>query len=1010
MNTKPFIRALVALAALAGSLGAATLGRVVPIGGQGADLALDESRGVLYIANYTANRIEVMSLANRTIQTSMNVPSQPSSIALSPDGRYLVVAHFGNFAPPASSGNGLTVIELETGSRQTFAMGNAPLGVAFGLDNQALVVTTQEFILFDPVSGTTQVIATLADLAAKTLPQPAASFPTNIVAASVSASGDGLWIWGFGENLVFRYDVVNRALNYFNYVSSPPLGPRAVSVSRDGRRTAMGWMLLVPESFSNLSLAVAEYPNPSGVLNTGSVLIDSNRGIVYGQVASRPAATTTTPGTTGGTPPPAAASAAPILQVGDWDNLTTREQLQLAENFAGKSVLSSDGDTMYGISDSGVMILPVGDLDRLPRVRPLQEDLVFRGNFCARNLPSQQLTIVDPSGGNTPFTLSVEGVGVRLSQTSGVTPATIQVSVDTSAIQNLKGTSTATIRISSAAAVNVPEPVRVLINNKEPDQRGTFVNVPGKLVDLIADPVRDRFYVLRQDKNQVQVYDGANSTRVATLRTCTQPMSMAVTFDRQSLLVGCDRSQYMSVFDLETLLPTQAIPTGSNYIQSVATSNRKILATTRSASGGDHGIISIDMATRTSTRLPSLGIFENKLSVNTVATGSPNGSTILFASSEGAVMLYDANVDTFTVSRKDFTALSGSFAASSYDQYVVGNHLLNRSLVRVSSFETTTGQASGFAFVDNEGFRTTAASSSAPGVIQRVTANGAGSRSTRMTEAPLLGATGAVFTRTIAPMYSRNAIVNLTTSGFTVLPWTYDESIAQPRLSRVVNAADQSGAVAPGGLVTIQGANLSPVNVASSEKPLPTALGESCLTVNGLPLPVLFVSPTQINAQLPFQATGNVAMVLRTPGGVSDTYNLTIQPQAPSIFRASIPGGDGEVPNVMRVANNLPVTDSNPVHRNDTLRIFLTGMGQTNPAVESGMPAPSDPIATPLVAPALRFGGINIQATSAGLAPGEVGIYQITLTVPRNVPLGLSVPLEIRQGSNSTTVNLRVVE
>ena len=999
MNTKPFIRVLVALAALAGSLGAGTLGRVVPIGGQGADLALDESRGVLYIANYTANRIEVMSLANRTIQTSINVPAQPSSIALSPDGRYLVIAHFGNFAAPASSANGLTVIELETNSRQTFAMGTAPLGVAFGLDNQALVVTTQEFILFDPVSGTTQVIATLADLAAKTLPQPAASFPTNIVSSSVSASGDGLWIWGFGDNLVFRYDVTNRVINHFNYTSAPPLGPRAVSVSRDGRRAAMGWTILGAETFQSASsLGLAEYANPAGNLTTGSVLIDSGRGLVYGQVASKATNTTATTAT------------APVLHVGDWDNLTTREQFQLPENFAGKSVLSSDGATMYGISDSGVMILPIGDLDRQPRVRSLQEDLVFRGNFCARTLPSQQLTIVDPSGGNTPFTLSVEGTGLRLSQNSGVTPATIQVSVDSAAVQNQKGTSTATIKIASLIAVNLPESVRVLINNKEPDQRGTFVNIPGKLVDLVADPVRDRFYVLRQDKNQVLVYDGANSTRVATLRTCTQPMSMAVTFDRQFLLIGCDRSQFMSVFDMETLEPTQSIPTGPNYIQSIATSNRKVLATTRNAGGGDHGVLSIDVPTRTSTRLPSLGIFENKFAVNTVVTGSPNGSTILFASSDGNVMLYDANVDSFTVSRKDFTSLSGSFAASSFDQYVVGNHLLNRSLVRVSTFETTSGQSSGFAFVDNEGFRTTAASSAAPGVIQRVTSNGAGIRATRLTEAPLLGGTGAVFTRTIAPMYARNAIVNLTTSGFTVLPWSYDDSVAPPRLSRVVNAADQTGAVAPGGLVTIQGSNLSPVNVASSEKPLPTALGESCLTVNGLPLPVLFVSPTQINAQLPFQATGNVAMVLRTPGGVSDTYNLTIQPQAPSVFRATLPGSDTEVPNVVRVANSLPVTDSNPVHRNDTLTIYLTGMGQTNPPVDNGMPAPSDPIATPLVAPTIRFGGVNIPVSSAGLSPGEVGIYQITVNIPRSVPLGLSIPFEIRQGSNSTTVNLRVVE
>ncbi len=42
-----------------------TFGKVVSIGGHASDLALDEARGVLYVANFTANRIEVMSLAKQ---------------------------------------------------------------------------------------------------------------------------------------------------------------------------------------------------------------------------------------------------------------------------------------------------------------------------------------------------------------------------------------------------------------------------------------------------------------------------------------------------------------------------------------------------------------------------------------------------------------------------------------------------------------------------------------------------------------------------------------------------------------------------------------------------------------------------------------------------------------------------------------------------------------------------------------------------------------------------------
>src|ERR1035441_3835646 len=90
----------------------ATFGKVVAVGGEAADEALDETRGLLYIANFTANRIDVMSIATNTIQTSINVAAQPGSLALSRDAQYLLVAHFNNVTPPVPSGNLLTLIHL----------------------------------------------------------------------------------------------------------------------------------------------------------------------------------------------------------------------------------------------------------------------------------------------------------------------------------------------------------------------------------------------------------------------------------------------------------------------------------------------------------------------------------------------------------------------------------------------------------------------------------------------------------------------------------------------------------------------------------------------------------------------------------------------------------------------------------------------------------------------------------------------------------------------------------
>jgi uncharacterized protein (TIGR03437 family) len=295
--------------------------------------------------------------------------------------------------------------------------------------------------------------------------------------------------------------------------------------------------------------------------------------------------------------------------------------------------------------------------------------------------------------------------------------------------------------------------------------------------------------------------------------------------------------------------------------------------------------------------------------------------------------------------------------------------------------------------------------------MQRVNLSSASSevRPVRLVEAPLLGESGAAFTRTLAPLYGRQAIVNLTVGGITVVPWAFDASVSVPQIQRLVNAADFSGLAAPGSLVSLFGSNLSPVNQATSVFPLPTALGESCLTVNGQPVPMLFVSPTQINAQLPYQIEGNVTLILRTPGGVSDNFNLTLLPAAPSIFRTAVAGFESGVPAIVRARNQELVTLSNPIRREDTITIYLTGLGNTLPAVEAGSPASSSPSPVAVISPSVQLGGEALNIEFAGLAPGQVGVYQINAFVPRNVPLGLDVPLTVRQGGQSTQVVVRVI-
>jgi hypothetical protein len=459
------------------------------------------------------------------------VAAQPGALALSQDHQYLVIAHYGAWTSAAQSANALTIIHLPDFTQRVFSLSSPPLGVAFGADGQALVVTSTAFLLVNPSTGATSTLATIAAVTPNMLPAQPPNFPTQIVAASIAASGDGWHMYGLTDTFQFSYDVQSRWIGVWAYTSTPTMGPRVLSVNQDGSSYTAGWAL-----FNAPGNMVAQFANPSGALNIGSTVIDSAAGLIYAQI---PQATPTAVSTSS-TPPPVAP---PTLEIVAADNLTLNQTLQLPENLAGRAVLDSAGANMYSISDSGVLVLPVGQLKNQHRIQAAQQDLVFRGNQCNPGPTVQQLTIVDPGGGSTDFQLTASVPGISMTPSRGTTPATVSVQVDPNAFQSQTGTSVASITIQSNSAVNVPNPVRVLVNNATPDMRGTFVDTPGVLVDVLADPARDRFYVLRQDQNQVLVFDGSTTAQIAILRTSNTPIQMAITADNQYLLIGHDNSQ-----------------------------------------------------------------------------------------------------------------------------------------------------------------------------------------------------------------------------------------------------------------------------------------------------------------------------------------------------------------------------------------------------------------------------------------------------------------------------------
>jgi uncharacterized protein (TIGR03437 family) len=697
---------------------------------------------------------------------------------------------------------------------------------------------------------------------------------------------------------------------------------------------------------------------------------------------------------------------------------------------------------LFSTSVSGVTIFPIGQLPQTPQLGAVQEDLLFAdtGNGCTASLWTQTLTINSLGSAAADFTLALPtGVtGVTLSQTTGTTPAQVNVTIDPIAFQNAKGTTSIALTITSNAGVNLPPAVRLLINLRGATQVGRIFNVPGKIVDMLPDPSRSRLYLLRQDKNQVQVYDMATLTLLATLRTGNTPTHMAMTLDNQFLAVGNDNSMIANVLDLNALVASSPIvfPYG-HYPRSIGFTYTDSFALARNAGltvpiKGDTPTAVLDLidfpnrvayTPETLTGATNPAINSNNLPVaDGVIAPSGDGLYLTLELSDSTVAEYDATADTWVASRKDFAGLAGSYGALSDNLWVAGPNLLDAALVPVgTAFPLSDGTSSGAAPYLGIGLRSSATAPTDPGLLNLINTSTLGEfDSTLIAEAPVtltsqsttpvgqIGESILSFTRSLAVSPDQSTIYAATISGLTILPGTFYVPPNRPSISSIVSTADQASPAATGGLISIYGSNLSGSSQGSGF-PLATSLGSACFTVNGELLPLYYVSPTLVNAQVPYDIVGGAAITVRSPAGVSDPFSLQVQAVAPAVFLNTTASPGTSIPFITRVANGLLVTASNPVHRGDTLQLYLAGMGQTTPPATAGVATPGTPVESVNVPPVVTIGGVNATVTSASLTPGEAGVYQVEVTIPTNAPIGLSLPLTISQGSGSQTSQVRVV-
>jgi uncharacterized protein (TIGR03437 family) len=207
--------------------------------------------------------------------------------------------------------------------------------------------------------------------------------------------------------------------------------------------------------------------------------------------------------------------------------------------------------------------------------------------------------------------------------------------------------------------------------------------------------------------------------------------------------------------------------------------------------------------------------------------------------------------------------------------------------------------------------------------------------------------------------------------------------------------------IAPGGLVSIFGANLAKVAAdlsGWSGRRLPVALNGVKVTIGGMRAPLIYVSPNQVNAQAPLEVGAGVQTVTVDNGaGPSAAFSVNVTAMAPAIFFYPVAA-------VLKNANYSLVSAGNPAHAGDVLLIYATGLGQTTPASATGALSAPDTLARTGSVTA-TIGGNAAAVVYSIASPGFAGLYQVAVTVPAGVTGNAA--LQIAAGgatSNAVTI------
>jgi len=209
----------------------------------------------------------------------------------------------------------------------------------------------------------------------------------------------------------------------------------------------------------------------------------------------------------------------------------------------------------------------------------------------------------------------------------------------------------------------------------------------------------------------------------------------------------------------------------------------------------------------------------------------------------------------------------------------------------------------------------------------------------------------------------------------------------------------------PGNIVQIYGSGLASAIGIPAVLPLPTIVNGTSVIIGGLAAPLFYVSPAQINAQIPFELTAGsqYQVIVSANGALTTPQPIQLTPAVPAILQFN----SGAV--VAQHPDGTLISSTSPAAPGEYVTIYLTGLGATDIPVPSGTASPSNPPANVLDTPVLTLNSAQIPLLFAGLTPGLVGLYQIDFQVPQPLADGNYELLISQSGivSNQTLIPVK---